>query len=152
MPVERRSNRYRVRVVVADYDPTAGLVLVCVRHGEHEMIDLHHYQRLDKISIDGVSHPRPASFDFEAATPLCMVGIDLIFQCRHSILTVENGTLDFVPLQLAVCTWTASRTSIPRARNPYVENNLGRVTRPNQTENDPREAEFMINKSSSLLG
>ena len=65
MAEQRLGNAHSVLEIVACRDPTPRSVLVCIRNGEDQGIDLHHDQRLHQVAVDGIPHPRSSGFDFE---------------------------------------------------------------------------------------
>jgi hypothetical protein len=80
----------------------AALIPVDVGHGEHQMIDLDHHQRLNEIPVDGVAHPRPARLNLQPAPPTWVVGVDLIPQLGDSVLPEEHGPFDLLVTDLAL--------------------------------------------------
>src|SRR4030095_5362089 len=96
MGVERLCNGAGVLVVGAARRLAAALILVDVRNGEDQVIDLHHHQRLNQIAIDRIPHTRSTGLGLQPATPTWMVSVDLIPQRRHAVLPEEHGALDLL--------------------------------------------------------
>ena len=71
------------------------LVMVLVRNRQYQIIEFNHHQRLDQISIDGVPHPSPASFDLQSTTPPWMKGVNFVLQARSPVLAKKYRSLDF---------------------------------------------------------
>jgi hypothetical protein len=61
---------------------------------KNQVINLHHHERWDKVSVHRVSHPRSAGFDLQTTAPALMIGINLIAKAWNAILAVEDRTLD----------------------------------------------------------
>jgi hypothetical protein len=62
--VQSLGHRPGVFVVSTDGRLAPRLVLVCVGHGQNQVLDVNHHKCLNEVPVDGVPHPGTSSFDF----------------------------------------------------------------------------------------
>ena len=85
-----------MRVVSACYLFSTRPISVQLWHCKNQIIHLHHNQRLYKIPINSITHPRSTGLYFKSSSPLRMPSVNLILKVWLSILTKEDWALDFI--------------------------------------------------------
>lgn len=84
------------------------------------MVQVHHDQGLDQITIDSIAQPCPSGLDFHAALPARMKGIDLVLQRGHAIFTEKDRRLILSAMVLPCSTSKPSASRSCRRRTSTV--------------------------------
>ncbi len=93
MTIQRIRDRAGVFVVATRRSSAAALELVRHRHGEAEVVEVHHQRGLNQVAVDRVARERATRFNFDSAFPVPMKAVDLVAKVGFAVLAVKSQEL-----------------------------------------------------------